>query len=134
MRGAVQIGKVGELLAQAIFESFGYKTALVNHEGFDLIVLDDDSNSYRVEVKAASNQDGKSRRYNFMTSRGSREKRIITDDDADIICYVALDTRRIVVRCVRTITKKKTKVSCCEFEVDENAQIRRAFTEVKKRR
>jgi hypothetical protein len=68
-----------------------------------------------------------------MTSRGSREKRIITDDDADIICYVALDTRRIVVRCVRTITKKKTKVSCCEFEVDENAQIRRAFTEVKKR-
>ena len=134
MRGAVQIGKVGELLAQAIFESFGYKTALVNHEGFDLIVLDDDSNSYRVEVKAASNQDGTSRRYNFMTSRGSRQKRIITDDDADIICYVALDTRRIVVRCVRTITKKKTKVSCCEFEVDENAQIRRAFTEVKKRR
>jgi len=134
VRGAVQIGKVGERLGQSIFERVGYKTALVNHEGFDLIVLDDDSNSYRVEVKAASNQDGTSRRYNFMTSRGSRQKRIITDDDADIICYVALDTRRIVVRCVRTITKKKTKVSCCEFEVDENAQIRRAFTEVKKRR
>lgn len=45
---------------------------------------------------------------------------------------MAFDTRRIVVGCVRTITKKKTRVPCYEFEVDENAQIRRAFAEVKK--
>lgn len=134
VRKAAQIGKVGELLAQAVFEENGYKTARVNHEGFDLIIFDDDGESYRVEVKAASARDGYNRRYSFMTSRGSKTKRMITMQDADIICYVALELRRCVIKCTSTINRKKTTIKSHEFEDSEFAMIAEALTEVRKRR
>ena len=134
VRNAVQIGRIGELLAQAIFEENGYKTARVNHEGFDLIIFDDEGESYRVEVKAASARDGYNRRYSFMTSRGSKTKRMITTKDADLICYVALELRRCVIKCTSTITRKKTNIKAYEFEDSEFAMIAEALTEVRKRR
>ena len=134
VRNAVQIGRIGELLAQAVFEENGYKTARVNHEGFDLIIFDDGGDSYRVEVKAASAKDGNNKRYGFMTSRGSKTKRMITTKDADIICYVALELRRCVIRCTSTITRKKTTIKSYEFEESEFAMIAKALTEVRKRR
>lgn len=131
---AVQIGRIGELIAQAVFEENGYKTARVNHEGFDLIIFDDEGDSYRVEVKAASSRDHHNRRYSFMTSRGSKTKRMITTDDADLICYVALELRRCVIKCTSTISRKKTTIKCYEFEESESLMIMQALEEVRKRR
>lgn len=134
VRNAVQIGRIGELLAQAVFEENGYKTARVNHEGFDLIIFDDEGENYRVEVKACSVVDGKNYRYQFMTSRGSKTKRMMTTSDADIICYVALDIRRCVIRCTSTISRKKTTVNTSEFERQESSMINEALCKVRKRR
>jgi uncharacterized protein YwqG len=108
VRNAVQIGRIGELLAQAVFEENGYKTARVNHEGFDLIIFDDEGENYRVEVKACSVRDGYNHRYQFMTSRGSKTK--------------------------RTISRKKTTVKTSEFERQESSMINEALCKVRKRR
>jgi len=132
---AVQLGRCGELIAEAVFEENCYKCCRVNHEGFDLIIFDDDGDHYRVEVKAASGSSGISNpRYKFMTSKGSSSKKMYTTDDTDLIVFVALDLRRIVVRCVTSLEHKRTTVLGSEFLDCEDAQIRKAIAEVKKRR
>lgn len=134
VRNAAQIGRIGELIAEAVFEENGYKAARVNHEGFDLIIFDENNESYRVEVKSASKRDKHDRRYGFMTSRGSKTKRMITTDDADLICYVALELRRCVIKCTSTISRKKTTIKSYEFEESESLMIMQALEKVRKRR
>lgn len=132
---AVQRGRIGELIAEAVFEEAGYKCCRVNHEGFDLIIFDDDGQIFRVEVKSASTSQGVNNiRYKFMTSKGSKSKRLVTSDDADIICMVALPLRRCVIRCVTTLEHKRTSLRAEDFDVSEAAQIRKALAEVRKRR
>ena len=128
---AVQIGRVGEFLAQAIFEDNFYKTARVNHEGFDLLVFDDAGDAIRVEVKASSRSHGKS--YKFATATGSKAKRLLSADDTDIVVMVAIDLRRIVVRHVSEIVHKRTTVSESSFLDDESegTQIRKAIAKVR---
>lgn len=131
---AVQIGRVGEFLAQAIFEDNSYKTARVNHEGFDLLVFDDAGDAIRVEVKASSRSHGKS--YKFATATGSKSKRLLSADDTDIVVMVAIDLRRIVVRHVSEIVHKRTTVSESSFLDDESegTQIRKAIAKVRELR
>lgn len=128
---AVQIGRVGEFLAQAIFEDNSYKTARVNHEGFDLLVFDDAGDAIRVEVKASSRSHSKS--YKFATATGSKAKRLLSADDTDIVVMVAIDLRRIVVRHVSEIVHKRTTVSESSFLDDESegTQIRKAIAKVR---
>lgn len=128
---AVQIGRVGEFLAQAIFEDNSYKTARVNHEGFDLLVFDDAGDAIRVEVKASSRSHGKS--YKFATATGSKAKRLLSADDTDIVVMVAIDLRRIVVRHVSEIVHKRTTVPESSFLDDESegTQIRKAIAKVR---
>ena len=128
---AVQRGKCGELIAEAVFEQNLYKSCRVNQEGFDLIVFDE-GQSFRVEVKTASAVEGRS--YCFMTSKGSKSKKVYTPDDVDLMCFVALDLRRIVVKCVSNVTQKRTRVRPEEFEKCEATQIRKAIAEVRKRK
>ena len=110
---AVQIGRIGELIAQAVFEENGYKTARVNHEGFDLLVFDDDGLPIRVEVKSASRAYEKS--YKFATASGSKAKKLLSPDDCDIVVMVALDLRRVVVRDVLQLRHKRTSLGTCHF-------------------
>lgn len=132
---AVQLGRVGELIAEAIFEFHGYKCARVTQVGFDLIIFDDNGESYRAEVKSASHTErhgGHS--YKFMTSKGSKSKHLYTEKDTDLMVFVALDLRQIVVKCVKDVTRKRTTVRTDEFDVPEATQIRKAIAEVRKRR
>ena len=131
---AHQIGRVGELLAQSILEQY-VKTARVNHDGFDLLIFDDQGESYRVEVKSASKSaDDAGLRYKFMTCTGSKVKKAITHDDTDLFCYVALDIRRVVIKCVTSITKKRTTLKASEFYVQEDLQLDDALDAVRNRR
>lgn len=135
VRHAVQLGRVGELISEAMFEENGMKCCRVNHEGFDLLVFDDDGESYRVEVKSASTAQGAGEtRYKFMTSRGSKSKNIISKDETDLICYVALPLRRCVIRCITTVEKKRTTLRSTDFDEPEAVQIRRALEKVRKRK
>ena len=131
---AVQLGRVGELIAEAVFEETGLKCCRVNHEGFDLIIFDDNNESYRVEVKAASVSQSGGLRYKFMTSKGSKSKRIINSEDADLVCFVALPLRRCVIRCITSVEKKRTTVRATEFDEPEATQIRKALDKVRKRK
>ncbi len=132
---AVQLGRVGELIAEAVFEESGLKCCRVNHEGFDLLIFDDDSNSYRVEVKSASTSQGiNNPSYKFMTSKGSKSKRVVNETDTDLICYVSLPLRKCVIKCVTTVEKKRTSIRASEFDQPEIGQIRKALTEVRKRK
>jgi hypothetical protein len=132
---AVQLGRIGELIAEAVFEEAGYKCCRVNHEGFDLLIFDDDGESYRVEVKSASTCQGASgQRYKFMTSKGSKSKRLINSDDTDLVCFVALPLRRCVIKCVTNVIHKRTTLRTTEFEEQESVQIRKALAEVRKRK
>jgi hypothetical protein len=131
---AHQIGRVGELLAQSVLEQY-VKTARVNHDGFDLLIFDDQGESYRVEVKSASKSaEDAGHRYKFMTSSGSKSKSAITPDDTDLVCYVALDIRRIVIKCVTSVVNKRTTLKASEFYVQEDLQLGEALDEVRKRR
>lgn len=132
VRNAVQIGRVGELLAQAFFEE-NYKTARVNHEGFDLLVFDDDGEPYRVEVKAASQAHAKS--YKFATATGSGSKKLLSPSKCDIVALVAIDLRRMVVKDVTELKHKRTSVATSRFlDVPETTQIRKAIARARERK
>lgn len=132
VRNAVQIGRVGELLAQAFFEE-NCKTARVNHEGFDLLIFDDDGEPLRVEVKAASQSYAKS--YKFSTATGSGAKKLLSPDQCDIVAMVAIDLRRMVVKDVTELKHKRTSVAVSRFlDVPEATQIRQAVAKARKRK
>lgn len=127
VNNAVELGRCGELIAEAIFEQNGYKCARVNHTGFDLLIFDGNE-AYRVEVKSSSFSERKAgTRYKFMTSKGSGSKRLITSDDCDLICYIALDLRRACIKPVGSLQKKRTTLQAAEFDIDEGMQIAKAI-------
>lgn len=129
---STQIGKAGEYLALSVFHQHHYQCSLVNLEGCDIVLwADDDGTPFRVEVKAASEAIGKGR-YKFMTSKGSKSKRAVNSDDADLICYVALDIRKICLRPINTVVNKRTTLRACEFDLPECQQIRTAIRDARK--
>jgi len=134
VRGAVSLGKAGEHIAMASFTQLDYKCALANLEGCDIILFDDDGTPLRVEVKAANLPQEGGQRYKFMTSKGSKTKRQIGPEDADIIVYCALDIRRIVVRCISSVKAKNTTVRRDDFLVPEQKQIRLAIRDARRRK
>ena len=135
VRNAHQLGRIGELIAEAVFEECGYKCARVTQVGFDMVVFDEDGDSYRAEVKSSSaTEDKAGHRYKFMTAKGSGSKHLYTEKDTDLMVFVALDLRRIVVKPIKDITRKRTTVLAGDFDASEAAQIRKAVAEVRRRR
>lgn len=128
---STQIGKAGEHLALSIFHQHHYQCSLVNLEGCDIVLWGDDGTPFRVEVKAASEATVRGS-YRFMTSKGSKTKRIVNSDDADLICYAALDIRKICLRPINTVANKRTTLRACEFDLPECQQIRTAIRDVRK--
>ena len=134
VRNAVQIGRVGELFAQAVFEENGYKTARVKHEGFALLVFDDAGLPIKVEVKSSSRAYEKS--YKFATASGSKNKKLLSPDDCDIVVMVAIDLRRVVVRDVMDLKHKRTSLGTGHFldSASEATQIRKAIQKYRSRK
>ena len=132
VRNAVQIGKAGEFLVCSALELMGHQTAICNGQGFDLLMFDDDGETYRVEVKSARTK--VNQRYKFGTATGSGSKKLLSPNDCDIVALVALDERMIVFRDVMQIKHKRTTISFDEFAQPEAGQIRKAIQSVKERR
>lgn len=132
---AIQLGRAGELMAMAAFEMAGLKVVMVNQQGFDLMAFDEDGHGYRVEVKSCSHSTGQEVvSYKFMTSSGSKSKKLLNIEDADIVCCVALDMKRMVVRCASTFPQKRTTIKMDEFNEPETLQIQRAIKTVRSRK
>lgn len=96
------------------------------------MVCFDGEKSYRIEVKSASQLVESS--YRFMTSRGSKAKKLLSSEHCDIVAFVALDIRKVVYRPVTKVTLKKTRVKPQEFEESEMLSLMRAMKEVDLRR
>ena len=128
---AIRIGRIGELICAASIEQAGFSAAQVPHEGFDAVCFDGEK-SYRIEVKSASQPVDSS--YRFMTSRGSKAKKLLSTEFCDIVAFVAIDQRRVVYRNVTKVTLKKTRVKPQEFEESEMLSLMRAMKEVDLRR
>ena len=126
---AVTIGRQGELIAEAVF--INYSPCRVTQIGFDLVIFDNNT-PLRVEVKSASKSiDNAGHRYCFMTSSGSKAKKIISTDQTDLVCLVALDIRRCVIMSAGDIVGRKTTIRAEAFEVDETVQITQAIAKVR---
>jgi len=129
---AVQIGKAGEFLVCSVLELLGHQTAICNGQGFDLLMFDDDGETYRVEVKSARTK--QSQRYKFATATGSASKKLLSPDDCDIVALVALDEKMVIFRDVMQVKHKRTTVGISEFDQPEAGQLRKAIASVKARR
>lgn len=132
VRNAVQIGKAGEFLVCSALELMGHQTAICNGQGFDLLMFDDDGETYRVEVKAARTK--VNQRYKFATATGSASKKLLSPENCDIVALVALDEKMIIFKDVMQIKHKRTTVSVGEFDQPEAGQLRKAIQSVKARR
>lgn len=132
VRNAVQIGKAGEFLVCSVLELLGHQTAICNGQGFDLLMFDDDGETYRVEVKSARTK--QSQRYKFATATGSASKKLLSPDDCDIVALVALDEKMVIFRDVMQVKHKRTTVGISEFDQPEAGQLRKAIASVKARR
>lgn len=132
VRNAVQIGKAGEFLVCSVLELLGHQTAICNGQGFDLLMFDDDGETYRVEVKAARTKINQ--RYKFATATGSASKKLLSPNDCDIVALVALDEKMVIFRDVMQVRNKRTTVSIGEFDQPEAGQLRKAIASVKARR
>ena len=74
MKNEISIGRAGELLAASIVETFGYRTALCQQQGLDMILIDG-NDYYKCEVKATKTlSKDKVKRYAFTTSTGTKPK------------------------------------------------------------
>jgi len=124
---AVQIGKIGEHIACAIIEQIGYRANIVNQTGFDLVFFDDNNLSWRVEVKSCSTRERTQPRWMFMTSKGSGAKKLLSEDDCDIVALVAIDERRVCFRHVRQLKNKRTRLYQKDFDEPEAVQLRKAM-------
>ena len=132
VRNAVQIGKAGEFLVCSVLELLGHQTAICNGQGFDLLMFDDDGETYRVEVKSARTK--QSKRYKFATATGSASKKLLSPDDCDIVALVALDEKMVIFKDVMQVKHKRTTVGVSEFDQPEAGQLRKAIASVKARR
>ena len=126
---AVTIGRQGELIAEAAL--IKYSPCRVTQIGFDLIIFQENT-PFRVEVKSASKSaDGAGHRYSFMTSSGSKSKKIVSSDQTDLVCLVALDIRKCVIMPASDIVKLKTTIRAEQFDIDESLQIVEALEKVR---
>lgn len=139
---AVQIGRAGELLASGVIESMGYKTVLCQQSSFDMLLLRNDDTHYRVEVKTTSKCNGDprrspslSKRYSWNTACGSGAKTKLDPSAVDLLCLVALDTRRCYFKPVFNHDVVRYNISLDKLlEVDEQAQLDEALKQIDKRR
>tara|TARA_Y100000996_G_C22473299_1_gene623052 strand:- start:172 stop:588 length:417 start_codon:yes stop_codon:yes gene_type:complete len=113
-----QKGRIGELFVCYILEKFGYQTAFVDTQGYDVIV-NYKSRPIRIQVKSALSRDynrkkGGKPRYNFATNIGG-EKRKYTKEDADIIALFGSDHETVIFKLVDEIKTKTHKLSEAHF-------------------
>lgn len=131
----MQIGAVGEHLAAAAIVRAGYSCDIVNGQGYDIIVFDNKA-VYRVEVKSASEiknvtASDNSKFYSYSVARGSRVKRLISDDDADIVALVANDIKAVTFMPVKDVKTVRVRRKADDFG-DETESLREAIKGVQR--
>lgn len=131
---AVKTGRCGEYIALASAELAGYKIVdcAGQQESFDAILFCDEGHAYRVEIKTCAQR--AHRRYKFMTAKGSGAKRMLGVDDADLICYVGLDEKKVLWRDTATITAKRSTVCVDDFDEPEAISLSKAIRSIRRRK
>lgn len=137
-KSEIHIGRAGELMASGIIEALGYRTVLCQQASFDMLLLRNDDTHYRVEVKTTRECKADprrparlSRRYSWNTARGSGAKTKLDHSAVDLLCLVALDTRRCFFKPVFNHDVVRYNVSLDKLlAVDEQAQLDEALKQI----
>ena len=141
-KSEIHIGRAGELLASGVIESLGYRTVLCQQASFDMLLMRNDDTHYRVEVKTTSkcNADPRrpsrlARRYSWNTARGSGAKTKLDPNAVDLLCLVALDTRRCYFKSVFNHDVVRYNISLDKLlAVNEQQQLDEVLKEIDERR
>lgn len=141
-KSEIHIGRAGELLASGVIESLGYRTVLCQQASFDMLLMRNDDTHYRVEVKTTRkcNADPRrpsrlARRYSWNTARGSGAKTKLDPNAVDLLCLVALDTRRCYFKSVFNHDVVRYNISLDKLlAVDEQQQLDEVLKEIDERR
>jgi hypothetical protein len=141
-KSEIHIGRAGELMASGVIEALGYRTVLCQQSSFDMLLLRNDDTHYRVEVKTTSKCNGDprrssslSKRYSWNTARGSGAKTKLDPSAVDLLCLVALDTRRCYFKPVFNHDVVRYNLSLEKLlAVDEQEQLDEALRQIDERR
>jgi hypothetical protein len=96
----------------------------------------DDKDIYRVEVKSSTKPKTQTSRhknykpYNYYVSRGSRTKRLISSNDADIVALVANDIKAVMFLPVKEVKVARVRKKPEDFG-NETESLELALEEVR---
>ena len=122
-------------MAAAAIISAGYRCNIVSSQGYDIVMFDN-KDIYRVEVKSATKPKGHTKHhknykpYSYYVSRGSRSKRLISSNDADIVALVANDIKSVMFLPVKSIKVARVRKKPEDFG-DETESLELALEEVR---
>ena len=102
-------GRVGDLIAASVIESFGADVAIVNREGYDLLV-DWEGRWLKVEVKSTTAKEVRRNCWTFRTASGSKAKKIIKATNVDIVALVSIPRRKVAFKHISQIKSVTTRV------------------------
>jgi hypothetical protein len=128
----VKTGRAGELIAAGVIEGLGCRSVLCQQENFDMLIVRGDK-FYRCEVKTSKKPvpHRAHHRYEFNTSTGSRSKAPINADHVDIICLVALDTRKCYFINAKKHRVTRANVNAAKMaENDERVQFDQILAQI----
>ena len=106
---SLRTGRVGDLIAASVIESFGADVAIVNREGYDLLV-DWEGRWLKVEVKATTAKEARRNCWTFRTASGSKAKKIIKAANVDIVALVSIPRRKVAFKHISQIKSVTTRV------------------------
>ncbi len=122
-------------MAAAAIIAAGYRCNIVSSQGYDIVMFDD-KDIYRVEVKSSTKPKTQTRRhknykpYNYYVSRGSRTKRLISSNDADIVALVANDIKAVMFLPVKSVKVARVRKKPEDFG-DETESLELALEAVR---
>ena len=122
-------------MAAAAIISAGYRCNIVGSQGYDIVMFDD-KDIYRVEVKSATKPKTQTKHhkvykpYNYYVSRRSRTKRLISSNDADIVALVANDIKAVMFLPVKSVKVARVRKKPEDFG-DETESLELALEAVR---
>lgn len=115
-------GLMGEYIAAAAVLQFGFRVSMAQQDKVDLVCWSDDNEFYRVQVKTSHLVTKDRRRspvYHFQLGSGCKTKRLPSETDYDLLCFVGAEHRRTLWMPVRSVQQYTKRVSPKLFDAPE---------------
>tara|TARA_R100001594_G_scaffold72644_2_gene107246 strand:+ start:74 stop:466 length:393 start_codon:yes stop_codon:yes gene_type:complete len=106
---SLRTGRVGDLIAASVIESFGADVVVVNREGYDLLV-DWQDNWIKVEIKSTQAKELGRNCWTFRTASGNKAKKRLIPTTVDIVGLVVIPRRKVAFTHISQIKSVTTRI------------------------